>query len=42
MQLFFSEVAAYNQTKKGLNQRFFTVKFVKLFRTVFDIATFGK
>ena len=42
MQFFFSKVAAYNLTKKGLHQRFFPVKFVKLFRTVFNIATFGK
>ena len=42
MQFFFSKVAAYNLTKKGIHQRFFPVKFVKLFRTVFNIATFGK
>ena len=42
MQFFFSKVTAYNLTKKGLHQRFFPVKFVKLFRTVFNIATFGK
>ena len=42
MQFLFSKVAAYNLTKKGLHQRFFPVKFVKLFRTVFNIATFGK
>ena len=42
MQFFFSTVAACNLNKKGLHKRFFPVKFVKLFRTVFNIATFGK
>ena len=42
MQFSFSKVAAHNLTKKGLHQRFFPVKFVKLVRTVFTIATFGK
>ena len=42
MQFFFSKVAAYNLTKKELRQRFFPVKFVKIFRTVFNIATFDK
>ena len=42
MQFFFSKVAANDLTKEELHQRFFSVKFVKLFKTVFNIAAFGK
>ena len=42
MLFFFSKVAACNLTEKGLHQRFFPAKFLKLFRTVFNIATFAK
>ena len=42
MQFFFSKVTAYNLTKKGLHQILFPVKFIKLFRTVFNITNFGK
>ena len=40
MEFFFSKVAGYNLTKKGLHQRFFPVKFVKLFRAVFNQGNF--
>ena len=40
MEFFFSKVAGYNLTKKGLHQRFFPVKFVKLFRAVFNQGKF--
>ena len=36
MEFFFSKVSGYNLTKKGHHQRFFPVKFVKLFRAVFN------
>ena len=36
MEIFFSKVAGYNVTKKGLHQSFFAVKFVKHFREVFN------
>ena len=40
MEFFSSKVAGYNLTKKGLHQRFFPVKFAKLFRAVFNQGNF--
>ena len=40
MEFFFGKVAGFNLTKKGLHQRFFPVKFVKLFRAVFNQGNF--
>ena len=40
MEFFFSNVAGYNLIKKGLHQRFFPVKVVKLFRAVFNQGNF--
>ena len=40
MEFFFSKVAGYNLTKKGLYQRFFHMKFVKHFWTVFLLGQF--
>ena len=40
VEFFFSKFAGYNLTKKGLHQRFFPVKFVKLFRAVFNQGNF--
>ena len=39
-EFFFSKVAGYNLTKTGFHQRFFPVKFVKLFRAVFNQGNF--
>ena len=36
MEFFFRKVVGYKLTKKGLYQRFLPVKFVKLFRAVFN------
>ena len=40
MEFFFSKVSGYNLTKKGIHQRFFLVKFVKLFRAVLNQNNF--
>ena len=40
VEFFFSKVAGYNLTKKELHQRFFPVKFVKLFRAAFNQGNF--
>ena len=40
LEFFHSKVAGYKLTKKGIHQRFFPVKFVKLFRAVFNQSNF--
>ena len=40
MEFIFSKVTGCNLTKKGFHQRFFPVKFVKLFRAVFNQGNF--
>ena len=40
LEFFHRKVAGYKLTKKGIHQRFFPVKFVKLFRAVFNQGNF--